>query len=509
MKTPFQDDLQKALSQKAIMGALFENYESIYAVNITTSSYRCYHESDSYEALKMDISGDDFFADMEENVSKIIYFEDQEYVKKMLSKELMLKGLEKEKYYSFVYRLGIDGEPLYHKLRATKDVIGGQPFVLIGIRNIDSAYRSDRQHSEEIAAFHKKERNHLEAIMAGASGYVEANITKNKITEISPTMFSEGLLKGFYCSDAEKSVYSAFEKWTVENVIVENREKYIHIGSREYLIDCFKNGERRASVSFSARTLTQNIRQCKKVFYLYQDDVTEDILSFCVVYDLTEQQRKEKELHDLEEALQLSRIQNFTSQMQPHFLYNTLNSIQEILLEDPQYASDLIGDFTVHLRSCIRAMANDAPMPFTHELENIKAYVNIEKMRFGEKLNVKYDIEAEDFSILPLSVQPIVENAIRHGVYERGIAGGTVCVSSKETPESFEISVKDDGVGFDVKEYEKNLAEGSLDSTGLKNVIFRLEKVMNAKVSIQSRKDKGTKVTITIPKEVKNESDHS
>ena len=223
-------------------------------------------------------------------------------------------------------------------------------------------------------------------------------------------------------------------------------------------------------------------------------------MSFRVIYDLTEHQRREKERQELERELQMSRIRNFTSQMQPHFLYNALGSIQEIVLDDPEYASDLIGDFTVHLRSCIRAMASDRLIPFDQEIANIRAYVNIEKMRFGEKLRVVYDFKKTDFQILPLSIQPLVENAIRHGIYQRGAEGGTVTVRSREQSDAWIVEVEDDGVGFDVEQSHRESASGKKDSTGLKNLIFRLDKVMNADVCIRSEIGKGTKVTVSIPK---------
>ena len=199
----------------------------------------------------------------------------------------------------------------------------------------------------------------------------------------------------------------------------------------------------------------------------------------------------------------MSRLRNFTSQMQPHFLYNALGSIQEIVLDDPAYASELIGDFTIHLRSCIRAMANDAPIPFDQELANIKAYVNIEKMRFGDKLKVLYDIQTNDFSILPLSIQPIVENAIRHGIYERGEHGGVVAIRTEKKEDAVRITVEDNGVGFDVEAFRAAVSSGKRDSTGLKNITFRLDKMMHASVNIESCVGTGTKVTVMIPKEKK------
>lgn len=496
------NETHDSLSKQAILRALFENYESIYAVDAETSSFQCFHESDSYSSLKLDDRGDDFFKSLESDVIKSIYEKDRQFVQMKLSKDAISEGLKKERFYSFVYRLMIDGKPLYHKLRATMEDVGGRPHYLIGIRNVDQAFRQDRELVKKISSMHGKEITHLEAILAGAEGYLEANLTKDIITEFSPYKNSVVLPLEFHKKAKLGTLaYSEFMKWHIENMLVLNKEPFTKISDRHYLIDCFNKEERRASASFSMKTVDDQIQPCKIVFYLYKDASSGDILSFCVLYDLTEQQRKEKELKDLENELQRIRLRNFTSQMQPHFLYNALGSIQEIILDDPKYASELIGDFTIHLRSCIRAMANDDQIPFSQELENIRAYINIEKMRLGNKLSVFFDIRAQDFSILPLSVQPIVENAIRHGIYGRGEKGGEVSVITEKNEGTVIITVKDNGVGFDVEEYEKEMSDGTKDSTGLKNIVFRLNKMMNATVNIQSVRGVGTSVTITIPKE--------
>ena len=500
----------EALSHDAIVRALFENYESIYAVDAETSAYQCFHESDSYSSLRLEDRGDNFFKTMESNIIKTIYWEDQEFVRTMMSKQALLSGLNKEKFYSFVYRLMIDGKPLYHKLRATKDLVEGRPHFLIGIRNVDAAFRQDKALAEKLSSMHSKELNHLEAILASAEGYLEANLSKDSILEFCPYKHPSRLPESLQNSAREGTLsYSSFVKWHVEHMVAVNKEKFTKISHPNYLISCYEQGEKRASASFSMKTPDGQVQPCKIVFYLYQDTSSGDILSFCVLYDLTEQQRKEKELRELENELHMSRLRNFTSQMQPHFLYNALGSIQEIVLDDPAYASELIGDFTTHLRSCVRAMANDAPIPFDQELANIKAYVNIERMRFGDKLKILYDIQAKDFSILPLSVQPIVENAIRHGIYQHGEQGGIVSIRTEKNDDSVRIMVEDNGIGFDVEAFQTAISSGMRDSTGLKNITFRLDKMMHASVNIESCVDVGTAVTIIIPKEnAENESDH-
>lgn len=222
---------------------------------------------------------------------------------------------------------------------------------------------------------------------------------------------------------------------------------------------------------------------------------------FLTVLGLIIVRQYRKEILKLTEELSDSRLKNSINQIQPHYLYNALASIREIMLEDPEYASELIYDFTIHLRACIRSMSNNDLIPFSQELENIKAYVNIEKMRFGDRLKVLYVINYDDFMIVPLSIQPLVENAIRHGIYRRGAQGGTVCISSERTGRTVNVTIKDDGVGFDYEKIKDEVERGERDSTGLSSLVFRLEKMLGADVEIISDIGIGTTVSVKIPAE--------
>ena len=213
------------------------------------------------------------------------------------------------------------------------------------------------------------------------------------------------------------------------------------------------------------------------------------------------QAKLEAELAEVRANLEELKIKNFTSQMQPHFLYNALASIREIVLDDPEYASELLCDFTIHLRACLRSITSDVLIPFSQELENIEAYVRIEKMRFGDRLTIRYECEEQDFSIIPLSIQPLVENAIRHGIYERGKGGGTVIVRTARRENNLEIVVEDNGVGFDYDTIMQEIKDGKRDSTGMFNLIFRFENILNATVQVESRLHIGTRITVLIPNE--------
>ncbi len=224
---------------------------------------------------------------------------------------------------------------------------------------------------------------------------------------------------------------------------------------------------------------------------------------YSVVTDLSKytelQQKIKDELDETQAELRQSKIKNLTSQMQPHFLYNALASIREIVLENPEYAAELIYNFTTHLRACIRYMLNDSFIPFGQEIANIQAYVSIEQIRLGDKLEVLYDCQASDFDIIPLSIQPLVENAIRHGICESESQSGTIYIRSWETDDNIIIQVEDTGTGFDFDNIMAEVYAGKRDSTGLFNLIFRFEKLMNAEVTVKSTIGTGTLVTVSIP----------
>ena len=285
-------------------------------------------------------------------------------------------------------------------------------------------------------------------------------------------------------------------------MLLSDKTEFLQFSNCRHLIDCFENGQRVVGIECKARTITGGVSVCHVTYYISQDEVTGDILAICVLYDLTRQLKRERDMQELKKTLEQMRMKNFVSQMHPHFLYNALSSIREIVLVDPEYGADMLYDFTTHLRASIRAMSNDDKICFSQELENIKAYVNIEKMRFGDRLNVVYDIAAIDFMIIPLSIQPIVENAIKHGIYEKGSDSGTVKLRTWETVSSWEITVEDDGVGFDPEEVRRQVESGKRDSTGLYNLIFRLENMMGAVVVLESEIGRGTKVGIHIPKDI-------
>ena len=205
--------------------------------------------------------------------------------------------------------------------------------------------------------------------------------------------------------------------------------------------------------------------------------------------------RLEAEKNMVEAQLKESRISIMLSQIQPHFIYNTLGTIERMCLKDPQKAFDLVRNFSLYLRGNFSELDSVTPIRFVDEIKHVEYYVNIEKVRFPD-MNIEYDVEATEFVLPALSVQPLVENAIKHGLM-RLETGGTVKIHSYETPTHFCVAVTDDGVGFDT--------DAKIDEkkhVGLRNIRGRLNAMVNGDLIVESKPGAGTKAEIMIPKEV-------
>ena len=213
------------------------------------------------------------------------------------------------------------------------------------------------------------------------------------------------------------------------------------------------------------------------------------ILFLQLFYDRTRAlAEKEKELADSRAAVMLSQIQ-------PHFLYNILLVIQDMChRQDPQ-AEQTIIEFSRFLRGNLDSLNCQTPIAFEQELSHTKNYLALEEKRFGSRLRVEYDIRTTEFVIPALTLQPIVENAVKHGVLARA-AGGTVRIMTTEEDGKIQITVTDNGVGFDP---ERNQNDGRTH-IGISNVRERLASMCGGTLVLQSTPGKGTVVVITLPK---------
>ena len=189
-----------------------------------------------------------------------------------------------------------------------------------------------------------------------------------------------------------------------------------------------------------------------------------------------------------------SRVSTMMSQIRPHFIYNTLGSIEQLCNFDPQKAGELVHNFAKYLRGNFRELDNPRPILMSQEMEHVHHYVSIENVRFPD-MTFSFEMNSGDFHIPALTIQPIVENAIKHGLMKLP-KGGTIRVVSYETDTSYCVSVEDDGVGFDT-----NVLIDDRKHVGIRNIRGRLAAMVNGSLEIESSEGRGTKVTITIPKE--------
>lgn len=218
------------------------------------------------------------------------------------------------------------------------------------------------------------------------------------------------------------------------------------------------------------------------------------LISLVIIYN-TIYMRHSEMLAQQDQELTQSRVNMMVSQIQPHFLYNTLTSIANICEKDPKTARRAIVDFSDYLRVNLDSLKCNRAVPFEKELEHCKTYLSFEKMRFEEDLTVEYDIRAFDFTIPILSIQPLLENAVKHGICNKP-DGGTVRLATYRWDGRIYIEITDNGIGFDPSAVPHN---DSRQHIGLDNVRYRIQQMCDGEMTVESTPGEGTKVTISLP----------
>ncbi|MBE5861560.1 MAG: hypothetical protein E7295_01765 [Lachnospiraceae bacterium] len=233
--------------------------------------------------------------------------------------------------------------------------------------------------------------------------------------------------------------------------------------------------------------------------YFWEDDQPVEYLTIAVIvscvffYSWLHLQFVREHEQDL---MAQNRIKIMMSQIQPHFLFNTLSSIQYLCMSDPEQAALITGKFARYLRQNLDSLGQTELIPVSRELEHVAVYTEIEKIRFPY-IHVEYDVSDENFKVPALTIQPLVENAIRHGGWEEG--EGRVTITIKRGEAFHEILIEDDGRGFDPA-----LPESTDKShVGIKNVRERVEKMCHGTLTLDSAPEKGTRVRVIIPEETK------
>ena len=275
------------------------------------------------------------------------------------------------------------------------------------------------------------------------------------------------------------------------------------------------------------------------------------VLIFVIVYVATFFLRVylvAEERDAISEKLEESQLELMMGQIQPHFIFNTLSSIRTLVKVEPDTAYNMLYDFSKYLRANVDNVTNLDGIPFSAEVEHIKSYVNIEQVRYGDKLTMEYEIGPDDFTVPPLSIQPLVENAIKHGVTKK-VEGGTVILRSYAHGTYNVVEVDDSGVGINLdaaqalfsihagsdakmgmesKQVAVNAMNNLIDhltlldeagnpiemtgpivkesednsdhkSAGMMNIMLRLREMSNAQIEIRSQIGRGTNIKVLFP----------
>lgn len=196
--------------------------------------------------------------------------------------------------------------------------------------------------------------------------------------------------------------------------------------------------------------------------------------------------RRHYELRERETALMMSQVT-------PHFIFNSLAAIRGQILEDPDEAYDTIGEFARYLRSNLNSKRLETNITLEEELDTTWVYIKLEKLRLGEKLQIDLDVENDQVKVPAMSIQTMVENAIKHGIKPKG--EGNILISEREEDGYHVIRVKDDGVGFDIE----TLPSDGKEHIGVYSTKERIRYSCNGRMEINSAVGEGTEVSFYIP----------
>ena len=209
---------------------------------------------------------------------------------------------------------------------------------------------------------------------------------------------------------------------------------------------------------------------------------------------LMDRKISEGSIRELQAQVERDRLNVLLTQINSHFFYHTLNAIQALIVLEPEKAYKMTEDFSRFLRFKVDSIGIQRGLvPFKDEMRSVRAYADINAVLMGDRLNMVYDLIDADFMIPVLTIQPVVENAIVHGITPL-VNGGTVRLSLRKDGAFFEVTVEDSGEGFAPEEKE--------DGIGLTNIRARLEKHRDCSLSIVSAPGKGTKVTLRYPEDL-------
>ena len=247
-------------------------------------------------------------------------------------------------------------------------------------------------------------------------------------------------------------------------------------------------------------TMVTGFLENKGILTGYMDEIVlVDILVYYYYFYSVYRKRIKEELYEKELEMERDKTTLLMAQIKPHFIYNCLAIIRYLCGVDSKMAEETIEHFSDYLRQSMEIITKIDCIPFSDEMKLVDNYLYMEKKRFGEKIRIGKKIEAYKFKIPPLTLQPLVENAVKHGLQGRGRnKAGLVTISAWEENDAYLVMVEDNGVGVDQELLEQK--DDQRVHIGIDNVKLRLELMASGTLTIESEPGIGTKAIMRLPK---------
>lgn len=215
---------------------------------------------------------------------------------------------------------------------------------------------------------------------------------------------------------------------------------------------------------------------------------------FCLLIAFLHLAEKINMLLVKENELKEMKMMQLRAQMQPHFMFNSLTTIRSLIRRNPNEAYMAVTDFSRYLRGSLTALTDEKNWSISQEMQMVEGYLSLEKRRFGENLQIVIDLQDTGFMVPILSIQTLVENAVRHGICAMTGGSGIIMIRTEKQGNMHVVTIKDSGVGFDPKAPRP---DDGRPHFGLANTKKRVEE--NGEMIIESAPGKGTTIYLKFP----------
>lgn len=333
--------------------------------------------------------------------------------------------------------------------------------------------------------------------------YMRKGLNKSTARNVAEIIFEMGGCRAVFLADEKEVLDYCGEKVDTEELKPYMASFYSSPESKIISLKPEDGGDGKGAFFFCTPivTGTNDVKGILGFKLRFLKDADEHFVEFAKeICDLLSTQIELNTINKLENEKRNAELKALRAQIHPHFLFNTLNTISSYCRANPEKARELITDLASYFRKTLRTDVDFVPL--SEEIELVNSYISIEKARFGSKLTVHFDIPQDipDLKIPVFTIQPLVENAIKHGIYPL-TSEGSICIKAVDKGKDVEFIIEDSGVGFSKEKMGHIKSDGS--GIGLKNINNRLRYHYGNKyfLNLESIEGKGTKVSFLVPKE--------